>query len=71
MTLDQWKLCCEKSIRSNFKLRNARVFTSDTRHLCIVVKRRAKVRDWIGALRQARHPDSAPLVADAVLWKIA
>lgn len=47
------------------------MFTDDARHQRIVVKRRAKVRDWIDALRQARHPDSAPLVADAVLWKIA
>lgn len=71
MTLDQWKICCEKSIRSNFKVRNSRVFTNDTRHLRIVGERRVKLRKWIGALRQARHPDSAPLVADAVLWKIA
>ena len=71
MTLEQWKLCCEKAIRSNFKVRNTRVFSSAARHSQILAKRRAKFREWIGALRLARHPEFSPLVAKAVLWKIA
>lgn len=71
MTLEQWKLCCEKAIRSNLKIRNARVFSGSIRHQQIVDKRRAKLRGWIAALRQARHPESAPLVAEAVRWKVA
>lgn len=71
MTLEQWKICCEKSIRSNFKVRNVRVFSSPARHQRITAGRRAHVRKWIGALRQARHPESEPLVAGLVLWKIA
>jgi len=47
-----------------------RVFGDEARHQRIVASRRSKVRDWIGALRLARHPTSAPLVADAVRWKI-
>jgi hypothetical protein len=71
MTLEQFKLCCEKSIRSNFKARNTRVFSSEARHHRIVAERRAKVREYIGALRRARHPKFAPLVSEAVRWKIA
>jgi hypothetical protein len=71
MTLEHWKICCEKAIRSNLKIRNARVFSNEIRHQQLVGRRRAKLRVWIAALRQARHPESAPLVAEAVRWKVA
>ncbi|WP_131815907.1 MULTISPECIES: hypothetical protein [Pseudomonas] len=71
MTLEQWKLCCENAIRSNFKVRNARVFSNEARHIHIVGLRRVQVRNCIGALRRARDPDTAQLVAETVLWKIA
>lgn len=71
MTLDQWKLCCEKAIRSNLKVRNSRVLSSEMRHRQLVDKRRTKLRDWIAKLRQARDPQKSPLVAEAVRWRIA
>lgn len=71
MTLEQWKLCCVNAIRSNFKVRNARVFSCAARHQRIVLSRRAQIRRHIGALRQARDSASAQLVADVVRWRVA
>lgn len=71
MTLDQWQQCCEKAIGSNLRIRNARVFESDVRHQRVRRVRRNQVRDWIAELREARHPETAMLVAARVLWKIA
>jgi hypothetical protein len=71
MTLDQWMQCCEKAITANFRCRNVRVFECASRHGRIVRSRRAQVREWIDALRQARNPETAQLIAHSVRWKIA
>lgn len=71
MTLEQWQLCLEKKIRANFKSRNVRVFSSELRHKRILRERRGEICRSIASLRQARDPLAAPMVAEAVMWKIA
>lgn len=71
MTLEQWKLTCEKAVRSNFRIRNTRIFACGNRQLRLTQERRSQVRTWVLNLRQARNPNSAKSVEEAVRWKVA
>lgn len=66
MKLNELGEVARKAIRSNFAVRNARVFTDETRHCWIRSTRRHQIREWVSVLRVARDSDMAECVAKAL-----
>lgn len=62
-TLTDLPETARKAIRSNFAVRNSRVFGNENRHARIRATRRHQIREWIAVLRVVSNPAMAECVA--------
>lgn len=68
MTLDQYKILCEKAIRANFASRNTREFDIQVLQMRVRRGRGGTIRKWIAQLRLARDPQTSEQIAMDVRW---
>lgn len=68
MTLDQYRIRCEKAIRANFVSRNKRVFDIPSLQMRVRRGRGGIIRGWIAQLRLARGPLTSERIAKEVRW---
>ena len=66
LNVDELPAIAQAAIRTNFAMRNARVFDTPARHLRIRATRRQKIREWIAVLRVVRNSAMSACVSKAL-----